>query len=258
MSSGKAYQLLTKRNKGLIDDKLQQQIKKTRILLIGCGLGSQIAILAARTGFEKFILCDGDKVELHNLNRQDFDLKDLGKNKARVLKQKIKRINQNSKISLHPKFIASEKEIEALISKSDIIINMADPGKINYFIDSLAKKQRKPVFFPLNFVLGGFLLVFTPKSPSLEKIIGKTEEGQIFERLVMNSLKKLPSKFMKDKNFIKYAGLYGRIFRNGKDIPQTGISSNITSALVIKYILRWADKKPFPIAPQPILIDPWD
>ncbi len=44
------HQELTKQNWGFISPEEQAQIARTRVLLVGCGLGSNIAVLAARTG----------------------------------------------------------------------------------------------------------------------------------------------------------------------------------------------------------------
>jgi len=253
------YNQLILRNQGLLDKKIQDKIRKARILFIGCGLGSQIAMLAVRTGFEKFILCDGDKVELHNLNRQAFEISDLGKNKAKMLSKKILKVNPKAKVVVYPKFVKTREEIKLLIKNCDVIINMADPGEVIYFIDEEAKKQNKPVLFPLNFIFGAFVLVFTPKSKPLEKILkARILDGRLFEAMVMSSIKQMPESFFKDPNFIYFTDLYKKIFEKNQQIPQTAISANITSSVVIKCIIRWLKKLPIITAPKPIIIDPWE
>jgi molybdopterin/thiamine biosynthesis adenylyltransferase len=253
------YKELTLRNQGLLDKKTQEKIRKARILFIGCGLGSQIAVLAARTGFEKFILCDGDKVEFHNLNRQAFDISDVGKNKAKVLRKKILKINPKAKVVVYPKFVKTREETKFLIKNCDVIINMADPGEVIYFIDEEAKKQKKPVLFPLNFIFGAFVLVFTPKTKPLEKILkARILDGRLFEAMVMSSIQEMPKEFMQNPNFVRYAGLYSKIFQQNGDIPQMAISANITSSVVLKCIIRWLKKMPIVSAPKPIMVDPWE
>lgn len=57
------------------------------------GLGSQIAIALARTGVGHLRLVDFDTVDLANLNRQAYDVADLGRRKTDALTERIARIN---------------------------------------------------------------------------------------------------------------------------------------------------------------------
>src|SRR5579885_865073 len=51
------------RNWAFIAPELQDRLAHTTLLTAGAGLGSVIAVLAARTGVQRFILADGDVVE---------------------------------------------------------------------------------------------------------------------------------------------------------------------------------------------------
>ncbi len=92
------YAELTDRNWGFLTAQGQERIKEAKILLAGCGLGSNIAALAARTGFSRFILADGDRVEINNLNRQAFRLEDVGKNKAKATAELILEVNPEAEM----------------------------------------------------------------------------------------------------------------------------------------------------------------
>jgi len=244
------------RNFGLVSEETQKKIKKTRILLIGCGLGSQIAILAARKGFTRFILCDGDKVELNNLNRQAFDIHDLGINKAKATRKRMLRINPHCKIEIIQKFVKDSKVAKELVRKSDVIINMADPEEIMYFINDEARRQNKPVIFPFTFGFGGLALVFLPKSATIEDIIGGRILGdECFAKLIINSIKKLPGSF-KDK--LGSMEIYQESLKNKGFVPQIGISSNITASIVVGAIIRLLEGNPVPSTPNPIFINPWE
>jgi molybdopterin-synthase adenylyltransferase len=87
------YEELVKSNWGFVSVEAQTKIRTAKVLLAGCGLGSNIAILAARTSFTNFILADGDKIELGNLNRQAFRLEHLGRNKADVAAELLSEVN---------------------------------------------------------------------------------------------------------------------------------------------------------------------
>jgi tRNA A37 threonylcarbamoyladenosine dehydratase len=103
------YAELVCRNMGFLNAQEQEKIKKTKILIAGCGLGSNIATVAGRTGFSHFILVDGDKVEITNLNRQAFRLNQVGMNKAEATGQLIKEINDQAEIEIFPHFITEKK-----------------------------------------------------------------------------------------------------------------------------------------------------
>ena len=49
------------------------------------GLGSNIAVMLARTGIGKLKLIDFDRVDLSNLNRQVYDIRHLGRKKTEAL-----------------------------------------------------------------------------------------------------------------------------------------------------------------------------
>lgn len=57
------------------------------------GLGSQIAIALARTGVGRLRLVDFDAVDITNLNRQAYELADMGRPKTEVMAEKLARIN---------------------------------------------------------------------------------------------------------------------------------------------------------------------
>ena len=59
----------------------------------GCGgLGSNAAMMLARTGFRRFLLVDFDAVEASNLNRQQYFPDDIGMPKAEALAAHLRRL----------------------------------------------------------------------------------------------------------------------------------------------------------------------
>jgi len=118
--TGTSYEELVKSNWGFISAESQEKIRHSRVLLAGCGLGSNIAVLAARSGFTKFVLADGDRVELSNLNRQTFRLEHLGVNKAEVVARLVYEINPQAEVDTFSQFITT-KEVEGLFSSFVIL-----------------------------------------------------------------------------------------------------------------------------------------
>jgi Mor family transcriptional regulator len=241
------YLLLISRNFALIPKEIQRKIKNLRILLIGCGLSSQIAILAARLGCQNFILCDGDRVEASNLNRQAFSICDLGKNKAKVLKRKILEINPSAKIKVVSEFLEDKSKARALIKESDVVINSADPTEIMYQINKIAQKEGKLLFFPLNLGFTSFVLVFTKDSFSLESTVGGRFFGnEFYLRLINATLGRLPSEL----EIINQR--YGKeILQGTLPSPQIALTTYLTSILCINLLIKWLKGEKISVAPRP-------
>ena len=89
------------RNRIYVSTDQQDKIRETRILLGGAGIGSIIAECALRFGFEDMVIVDGDKVELSNLNRQNYVKSDIGKSKAECLSKRLLRVNPKANIQFH-------------------------------------------------------------------------------------------------------------------------------------------------------------
>jgi len=248
------YETLISRNKGYISKRLQEKIKKCKIFLLGCGLGSQIALLAVRTGFKNFILVDGDNVNADNLNRQGFRYKHLGKNKAEALNLMIKDINPGARVEFYPLFLKDEKLAKELIEKSDVVVNMADPGEIMYFVNNFSQEKGKAVFFPLNIAWGGYVLVFTPDSPKINEIINddNLKGNKFYIRLIQKTFSTFPP------NLLTFYKKRGKELLNQSYAPQIGAACYLTSAIVVQGIIKWLAKKPLKKAPFPIFLDLWE
>lgn len=84
------YEALCERHTKVLQDKLQD----ARVAIAGLGgLGSTIAIALARAGVGHLHLIDFDKVDISNLNRQQYRIMDIGLNKTDCLKEQIALIN---------------------------------------------------------------------------------------------------------------------------------------------------------------------
>ena len=72
----------------------QEKLSKGRVAIAGLGgLGSNVAFALARIGVGHLHLIDFDRVDLTNLNRQQYFLKHVGRNKTDALKEQLLEIN---------------------------------------------------------------------------------------------------------------------------------------------------------------------
>jgi len=81
---------LLKRNvKGIFE-----KLKKAKVCILGLGgLGSNVAVLLARSGIGYLKLIDFDVVEASNLNRQQYRISHIGMKKTEAIRTIIKEIN---------------------------------------------------------------------------------------------------------------------------------------------------------------------
>ncbi|WP_125115063.1 sulfur carrier protein ThiS adenylyltransferase ThiF [Agathobaculum sp. Marseille-P7918] len=73
---------------------IQQKLDRAAVGIAGLGgLGSNIAVFLARLGVGRLVLVDFDTVEVSNLNRQHYTMRDLGRPKADALRDQLIEIN---------------------------------------------------------------------------------------------------------------------------------------------------------------------
>ena len=85
------------RNAGLLETDILQN--KTAILAGLGSVGSFVAMQLVKAGVPKFILCDGDTLEIHNLSRHWLSLEHLGEYKVDAMAQEIKRVNPFAEVT---------------------------------------------------------------------------------------------------------------------------------------------------------------
>ena len=242
------YQELVQQNWGFLSSEDQHAISQFRVLLAGCGLGSNIAVLAARTGFSRFTIADGDVVESSNLNRQAFRLEHLGRNKAEASESLIKEINPDTQVRAIPEFIQAS-DATGLVAGSDVVVNMVDPGPALNALVQAAQSQGKITLFPMNVGFGGLVLAFGPDSPTMEELVGPDAGQNLFVDIVMKLMPSLPSYLW------QYAPVARRIQLEGVSPPQLGVASSLTTSLVVEAIVRVARGSEIPLVPAFTALD---
>ncbi len=183
MSAPFNYDTFVTRNSGYIDQSTQEKISTVRLLFAGCGLGSGPAICAARTGFQHFVLIDGDTVDAHNLNRQFWDFEDVGMSKVEALKKHILRINPQATVETH---VAMLDKVNAgeLVGKVDMIFDTIDFVDLEAVLalHGNAAAQGKPIFTAMNIGPGAGVLYFPARAGlSLPEILQKDVEAAAAE-----------------------------------------------------------------------------
>lgn len=89
------------------------------------GLGSNVAVALARSGVGRLIVADFDKVEAHNLNRQQFFVDQIGKPKVVALKENLERINPFLQYEIHEVFLDADN-MPSLFGHVDVMVEAFD------------------------------------------------------------------------------------------------------------------------------------
>lgn len=113
------------RQKGLLETDWMTDMT---VVIAGCGsAGSAIALQLARAGVGKFVLCDTDVMDIHNICRHQCNFTDVGRYKVDAIKDRIIQINPNAKVKGVPKLIQdSENEFKGVIEDNAVIIGAGD------------------------------------------------------------------------------------------------------------------------------------
>ena len=158
------------RNRFYISEDDQSSIKSCKILLAGCGIGSNIAECSLRLGFESLTLIDGDVVELTNLNRQNYLHDNIGSPKTEVLKKRLLGINPNANIISENIFLNNEN-IETHLTGHNIAVNALDfQSDTPFRFDELCQAHKIPVLHPYNIGWASLVFVILPDGPNLSSI----------------------------------------------------------------------------------------
>lgn len=106
--------------KGRIDS-----LSDIRTLVIGAGaIGSVVSELLVRAGCGPMVVCDGDEIEHGNLCRHTLQVKDIGRNKAEALADKLLGVHAHAKVQHVPDaFPPVEEEDLALIAHCELILD---------------------------------------------------------------------------------------------------------------------------------------
>lgn len=106
--------------------ELQKRFASASVAVCGLGgLGSHIAFALARAGIGRLILIDFDKVEITNLNRQQYKADQIGLDKTEALKRNLKEIAPYVQTEVFCEKL-TEKNIPELLKEADIVCEAFD------------------------------------------------------------------------------------------------------------------------------------
>jgi hypothetical protein len=263
MTKAFSYETLVTRNSGYVAPETQDKIKKTKLLIAGCGIGSSLAICAARIGFANFVLVDGDVVDAHNLNRQFYEFADVGKPKVEALKDKIVRINPEATVeAIHANLDADNTH--AIVGKADIVFDTVDfldlPAILR--LHTSAKQRGAHIFTALSAGFGAVVWYFPAESPltlvdllapDLERLSAASGGTPSYVDVFGSFIQRIAPYL--DRQVIEQVSYVLTMMKDGKPCPasQVAVGSFAIAAMATSMIHDLLAGNPVPAAPKLVI-----
>ena len=139
----------------------QEKLLKSHALIIGAGgLGSPIALYLAASGLGKITICDGENVDLTNLQRQIVHFTSaVGTPKTQSARNTMELINPEVKIVEVPKRVSSE-DVMDLVKNADVVLDASDNFVTRHAVNRACVTHRKPLVSGAGVRFDGQVAVF--------------------------------------------------------------------------------------------------
>ena len=163
----------------------QKKILSSKVLIIGAGgLGSPVAEFLARAGIGSLGIVDNDKVSLSNLHRQSlYNTSDVGKFKVKIAKDKINKINPNTKVTIY-QIRLNDKNFKKIINKYDYIVDGSDNFRTKFLLNDFCLKFKKILITGAISKFDGHVFTFNFKDKKIPCLKCFFQESEISDELL--------------------------------------------------------------------------
>ena len=163
----------------------QKKILSSKVLIIGAGgLGSSVAEFLSRAGIGLIGIVDDDKVSLSNLHRQSlYNTSDIGKFKVKIAKDKIKKINPNTKVTIY-KIRLNNNNFKKIINNYDYIVDGSDNFTTKFLLNDYCFKFKKVLVTGAISKFDGHIFTFNFKNKKIPCLRCFFQESEISDDLL--------------------------------------------------------------------------
>jgi molybdopterin-synthase adenylyltransferase len=139
----------------------QEKLLAAHALIVGAGgLGSPVALYLASAGVGRITICDGDAVDLTNLQRQIAHRVDaIGMNKAVSARRTLGGINPEIEVVAWPERL-KEEALDARVAAADVVLDCTDNFATRHAINRACVKHRKALVSGAGIRFDGQISVF--------------------------------------------------------------------------------------------------
>jgi molybdopterin/thiamine biosynthesis adenylyltransferase len=163
----------------------QKKILSSKVLIIGAGgLGSPVAEFLSRAGIGSLGIVDDDKVSLSNIHRQSlYNTSDIGKFKVKIAKDKIKKINPNTKVKIYKIRLINEN-FRKIINDYDYIVDGSDNFATKFLLNDFCLKFKKTLIVGAISKFDGHIFTFNFKDKKIPCLRCFFQESNISDDLL--------------------------------------------------------------------------
>ena len=163
----------------------QKKILSSKVLIIGAGgLGSPVAEFLSRAGIGMLGIVDDDKVSLSNLHRQSlYSSSDIGKFKVQIAKNRIKKINPKTKVSIY-KIRLNNKNFSKIINNYDYIVDGSDNFTTKFLLNDFCLRFKKVLVTGAISKFDGHIFTFNFKNKKIPCLRCFFQESEISDDIL--------------------------------------------------------------------------
>ena len=163
----------------------QKKIISSKVLIVGAGgLGSPVAEFLSRAGIGTLGIVDDDKVSLSNLHRQSlYSSFDIGEFKVKIAKDKIKKINPNTKVTTY-KIRLNSKNFKKILNDYDYIVDGSDNFTTKFLLNDFCLKFKKILVTGAISKFDGHIFTFNFKNKKIPCLRCFFQESEISDNLL--------------------------------------------------------------------------
>jgi molybdopterin/thiamine biosynthesis adenylyltransferase len=142
-------------------EEAQERLLASHALVIGAGgLGSAALLYLASSGMGRITVCDGDKVELTNLQRQVVHRNDsIGKPKSASAASTLAAINPDIRVEALEERAGPDR-LMALVRSADVVLDCSDNFATRHALNRACVAHRKPLVSGAGVRFDGQIAVF--------------------------------------------------------------------------------------------------
>lgn len=163
----------------------QLGIKRSKVFVAGAGgLGSPVSIYLAVAGVGQISICDADRIELSNLNRQILHPSArIGQSKATSAGQTLRALNPEIEVIAISDYVDHDS-VERIVGRPDAVVDCLDNYETRYLLSSYCLERDIPfVHGAIEGLLGQVTFLHPPRTPCLRCLFPEAPPRRPFPAL---------------------------------------------------------------------------
>jgi molybdopterin/thiamine biosynthesis adenylyltransferase len=145
----------------------QEKIINSRVLIIGAGgLGSAAALFLGSSGVGQITICDDDRVDLTNLQRQIIhNTESIGERKVDSAKKTLNLINPEVAVDTVESRVSGD-HLEELVDQASVVLDCSDNFETRHDVNKACVKSKTPLVSGASIKFDGQLVIFDSRQPN--------------------------------------------------------------------------------------------